>query len=64
MKKSRFTEEQMVAALREADRATVSEVAKEHRVSEQMLYGWKRSEQVSDSGGRKKKGLHRCNPFF
>ena len=37
MRKSRFTQKQMVAALREADRTSAAEIAKKHKVSEQTI---------------------------
>jgi putative transposase len=42
MKKARFSEEQMVAILREADRSPIVDVAKKHKISEQTIYIWRR----------------------
>ncbi len=41
MRKGRFTEEQRVAIIREADREPVAEVAKRHGISGQAIYIWR-----------------------
>jgi putative transposase len=42
MRKGKFTDDEMVKMLREAERSSVAEVAKKYAVSEATLYVWRK----------------------
>ena len=62
MKKSRYSEEQIVRILRETDRDAVVDVAKRNGVSEASIYAWrKRFGEMVSNDVQRLKGLETEN---
>ncbi len=62
MKKSRYSDEQIVRILRETDHDSAAEVAKRHGVSEASIYAWKkRFRSMNTSEVKKLKSLESEN---
>jgi len=69
LKRTRFTEEQIVAALRDAEASTIAEAARKHGVSEPSIHRWRKQyadmevsdvrelKRLKDENGRLKKLL-------
>jgi putative transposase len=60
MRKTMFTDEQIVAILREADRDPVAAVGKRHGVSEQTIYTWRKRFGTFQSAGAHRGGNCVC----
>ncbi len=62
MRKSRFTDEQMVAILQDADATSVAEASKKHGISSNTLYVWrKRFGTMTPNDTRRLKTLEKEN---
>jgi putative transposase len=61
MRKTRFSDEQIVAILRETDRDPVAAVAKRHGVSEQTIYSWRKRFGTFQADVRRLKALEAEN---
>jgi putative transposase len=69
LKRKQFTDEQIVAALRDAEATTIAEAARKHGVSEPSIHRWKKQyadmevsdvrelKRLKDENGRLKKLL-------